>query len=237
MSCQLELSTAYGGVGFRGWRIYPVKAAATIIISSMKKPDPQKSAKARQIYCRLYNIFRRKSGYEDTLDEHSFNQKSGKDGLTPWDRLVLTLEKRSIDPPGYIFTTLKKIIEEHGSKDAHPHFLLSTDYLNEYTKNYPTICRSIEIKWQDQLLMFASGLSHMDTMQWFGDATTGEKMQYVLLSDNRQFTDLFVFSKAVLHRFDRLEAELREKAKFEYSLFASVYDGLINNKKVLRGLK
>ena len=204
----------------------------------MKKSDIKKAAEAKETFRRLYNLFRRKGGFEDTFEDHpGWNQKSGKDNLTPWDRLVIATKGYSFDLNGYIFTTLKKIMEDSNPKNLHPHFLLKQEYLDEYQHTYPTLVRSIEIKWKSQMRMFDAELKYLDTMPWFGEASLEEKQHYILLAENKRFTDLFIFDKAVSHGFERLANEVIEAAKFEYSLFASVYDSLIKQVTILERLK
>jgi hypothetical protein len=196
-----------------------------------KKPNPQKAAAAvRETFRRLYNIFRRKSGFEDRFEDHpGFNQRSGKHRLSPWDRLVLAAEQRHLDLPGYVFAAMKKGMEDQNTKEFHPHFLLKAEYWDEYQRTYPTILRSIEIKWQDQRLMFDSEIQRLKSMPWFQDTSAETQEKYVLLAEDKRFSDLFIFYKAVLGGYTRLANDVKDNARFEYALFASAYDPLINN--------
>jgi hypothetical protein len=197
-----------------------------------------KTKTAKEIFSRLYNLFRSKSGQDDRFEDHpGWDKPTGENNLTPWDRLEIAVEERGIELPGYIFVTLKKLLEDHTAKKFHPHFLLNATLLDEYQRTYSSTIRSIEIRWHDQRLIFDSGIKRVDTMPWFESATLEEKEKYVLLSENKQFTDLFVFYMAVQRGFDKLEEETKGNALFEYSLFPSVYESLIKSNKILEKLR
>jgi hypothetical protein len=125
-------------------------------------------------------------------------------------------------------------MEDNGAKEIHPHFLLNEALLSEYQRTQASIFRSIEIQWQDQQLIFDSELRKWDTLPSM--AGSMKKELWVLLSENK-FSSLFQFYRAVLCDCSKLEDATREEARFEYSLFPSVYSSLIKNEKVLERLE
>ena len=194
----------------------------------------------RETFRRVYNHLRSRSGHEDRFENHpGWDTPTGKNNFTPWDRLAIAAKEQEIEQilPGYIFSSLKRAFEDYNAASYHPHFLLRPEIMSEYKRTYPSTVRGIEIRWNDQRLIFDSGMKHVDTMQWFAEPSAEEKEKYVLLSENNQFSDLFVFYMAAIRGFVKLEEETRDNARFEYFLFPAVYDSLINNNDVLKKLK
>jgi hypothetical protein len=191
---------------------------------------------ARKIFRRLYNLFRNKSGSEDRFEDHpGFDKCSGRNNLSPWDRLVHAAEQYKIDLPGYIFTSLKKIMEENGAKEVHPHFLLNETLLAEYQRTQPSVFRSVEIQWQDLLLIFDS-----ETKKWESNpGVTGPESAKLmaLLMSGTPYTSLFIFHQACLHGYTGLAKKMKEEAQMEYSLFPHLFDHLITNEAVLEKLR
>jgi hypothetical protein len=196
--------------------------------------------KVRQIFSRLYNLFRSKSGSKDRFESHpGFDQRSGKENKNPWNRLVEAAQKFKIDLPGYIFVTLRKIMEENGAREVHPHFLLNETLLTEYQKTQSSVFRGIEIQWQDQQLLFDAGMKECAALLPPGTSEE-ERAMYVLLAGTAgatSFRPLYIFYRAALYDCSQLQEELKEAAQFEYTLFPSVYTGLLKNEKVLKRLK
>jgi len=195
-----------------------------------------KEHEARKVFCRLYNLFRSKSGSRDRFENHpGFDKRSGKDNLSPWDRIVQAALKHKIDLPGYIFTTLKKIMEENGSQEVHPHFLLNETLLSEYQRTQASVFRSVEIQWQDQLLIFDS-----DVKKWASNpGVTGKESTELmaLLMSGTSYTSLFTFHQACRYGCSGLAKKRQEEARLEYSLFPHLFDRLITNEEILEKLR
>jgi len=191
---------------------------------------------ARKIFRRLYNLFRSKSGSEDRFEDHpGFDQRSGRNKLSPWDRLVHAAELYKVDLPGYIFITLKKIMEEDGAQKVHPHFLLNETLLSEYQRTQPSVFRGVEIEWQDQLLIFDS-----EVKKWEDDpGVTGQRSAKLmaLLMSGTPYTPLFTFYQACLHGCTGLAQKMKEEAQLEYSLFPHLFDRLMANEQILEQLR
>jgi hypothetical protein len=191
---------------------------------------------ARQIFCRLYNLFRSKSGSKDRFENHpGFDKRSGRDNLSPWDRMVQAVEQHKLDLPGYIFATLKKIMEDNGAKDVHPHFLLNETLLAEYQRTQVSIFRSIEIQWQDQLLIFDSNVKNWEDNPGVTDEKSAKLM--ALLMSGTPYTSLFTFYQACRHGCSGLAKKIQEEARLEYSLFPHLFDRLIASEEVLEKLR
>jgi len=204
-----------------------------------KSTDIRKANQARETFGRLYDVFRRRSGFEDRFEDHpGFDHRSGADNLSPWDRLVRVTDSRQIYLPAYLFVTLKKLMEDENTKELHPHFLLKAEYLDSYQKYYPELCESIRIRWRDQTLIFEAAVIQAMTMPLYHlKQNQQEAEMYVLLAEDKRFSDLFVFCKAVCSGCADLADEVMDKAKFEYFLFAPVYDSLITNEHILEFLQ
>jgi len=191
---------------------------------------------ARTIFCRLYNLFRSKSGSKDRFEDHpGFDKRSGKERLSPWDRLVQAADRHKIDLPGYVFVTLKKIMEDHGAQEVHPHFLLSETLLAEYRQNQDSIVRSREIQWQDQLLIFDS-----ERRKWESSpGVTGKRSAELLalLMSGTSYTPLFTFYQACLYGCSGLAQKMKEEAQLEYSIFPHLFDKLIMKEEILEQLR
>jgi hypothetical protein len=195
-----------------------------------------KEQEVRKIFRRLYNLFRSKSGSEDRFEDHpGFDKCSGRNNQNPWDRIMQAAEQYKIDLQGYIFTALKKIMEDNGAKEVHPHFLLNETLLLEYQRTQPSVFRSVEIQWQDQLLIFDS-----ETKKWEDDpGVTGRRSAKLmaLLMSGTPYTSLFTFYQACLHGCAGLATKMKEEAQLEYSLFPHLFDGLIMNEDILEQLR
>jgi hypothetical protein len=191
---------------------------------------------ARKIFRRLYNLFRSKSGSEDRFEDHpGFDKRSGRNNQSPWDRLTQAVEHHKIDLPGYIFVSLKKIMEDNGAPKVHPHFLLNETLLTEYQRTEPSVFRSIEIQWQDQLLIFDSEVKKWES----NPGVTGQESAKLmaLLMSGTPYTPLFTFYQAWLHNCTGLTKKMLEEAQLEYSIFPLLFDRLITNEEILEKLR
>jgi hypothetical protein len=197
--------------------------------------DQEKVNEAREIFQRLYDIFRRRNGSKDRFEDHpGFHKRTGKH--TSWERLAAAADEWRIELPGYIYTALKKLMEGRGDKEIHPHFLLSPALLEEYKKIYPTVIRDIEIRWRDQQLLFDAEMKNVNTMPWLEGTTENYRERYVLLMGS-SFDSMFYFYRAVLCGAEEVAAQFEWQARLEYSLFPALYDGIIKKKKVLERLR
>ena len=202
-------------------------------LNTFGKNNPQE---AKELFRRLYNLFRGKGGHTDTFEDHpGWDKPTGADKLIPWDRLVLAAEEWKIELPGYLFISLKKLLTEQNTKNFHPHFLLNETLLAEYRKNYPTIVREIEIRWESRQLSFDAEVQSVLSRHNIPRLPAGWLICIALESGNG--FDLFTYCQVGKEKTGFFMDSEIELAKFEYSLFPGVYDKLIGDETILEKLR
>ena len=194
---------------------------------------------ARELFRRLYNLFRGKGGHADTFEDHpGWDKPTGADKpTTPWDRLALAAEEWRIKLPGYLFTSLKKLLTEQNTKNFHPHFLLNETMLAEYRKNYPMIAREIEIRWESQKLALDAEIENIRMIPEYEEESDTTLLEKAVVTIACPLSSLFLFDQWSQARYPGRAADELEKARFEYSLFPEVYDRLISDETILKELK
>jgi hypothetical protein len=191
----------------------------------------------RKMYGRLYDIIQTNRGLPDRFANHSgFNTRSGPKDLTVWEKIIAATERYQVDLPGYVYFAMRRIGDTRKSKKLFPEMLLDKALLDRYVYARENEYKSVRIRWDSQRAKFDTELQSLNLIPGFDQSTAEEKHQFILLSCHPVFSDLFLFYKSVLNHLPAVYEKVREDALFQYSLFPSVYDDLIQSDEVISKL-
>jgi hypothetical protein len=193
--------------------------------------DTQQLETIKATFARLYDIIQRNRGVPDKFSDHpGFNRVTGESHRTVWERILAATRRYRIEAPGYIYFAMKRIGNTYRGDRLYPEILLSKELLERYVHAYQTEYENVRIRWNSQKIQFDNELQKLDTIPGFDNSTSLQKKQFVLLNNYPNFSDLFLFNQSVINELPSIYMKIREDALFQYSLFPTVYDELLEER-------
>jgi superfamily II DNA or RNA helicase len=218
-----------------GWTQISLKRLKQLM-KTMNKNDEHRQNKPREAlkatFARLYDIIQRNRGIPDHFADHpGFDRVSGDSERTVWDKILSATIRYNVDSLGYVYFAMKRIGNTRNTTELYPEMLLSKELLERYVHAQDNEYENVRIRWKSQKIQLDTEIQKLDTIPGFNDSTPRQKNQFVLLSNYPHFSDLFLFNQAVINDLPAVYKQVRGDALFQYSLFPTVYDELLEDRE------
>jgi hypothetical protein len=190
------------------------------------------------MYAKLHDIIQKNRGLPDRFLDHPRigERRSGKSDQTVWEKIIAAVERYDVDLPGYVFFAMRRISDTRRSGKLYPDMLLDQYLLDRYAHVRENEYKSVRFRWESQTVKFDTELQSLDFIHGLKKTGDKEKSRFILLSRSPVFSDLFLFYKSVLNDLPEVYEKIRDDALFQYSLFPTIYDDLIQSDFVIKTL-